>query len=283
MGIEIWHGDLTKAASLKGIAEGVDAVCHLAGALGQTGLDQRYYHRINVDGTANLLAECINRSIEKFVHCSTAGVLGPTMEGIADETRPYSPSNVYETTKAKGERLVLQEAHKKSLPAIVLRPGMVYGPGDMHHLGLYRAIKKGYFFLINSGKSYLDPVFVEDVAQGFIKVLQSPDSTGQVYMIAGPTPVTVRELAQAIASALGRPHNFPNLPSWLAMSIAEGLSLLSQLVPFDAPLTPSRVKFLTESRATSINKAQKQLGYEPIALNKGITQAAAWYKAHGYL
>ena len=283
LNLEICTGDLTVPASLKGIAEGVGAVCHLAGVLGETCPDEEYYYRLHVQGTANLLSECAGHPIQKFVHCSTTGVLGPTDGEIADESHPYRPSNVYEVTKAEGERLVLQHARERRLAAVVLRPGMVYGPGDMHHLGLYWAIKRGYFFLINRGKSYLDPVFVEDVAQAFIKALQSTDSAGQVYMIAGPRPVTVRELAQTIANALGRPLDFPNLPAWAAMSLAKGLSYLSRLIPLDSPLTPSRVKFLTESRACSINKAQKQLGYKPIGLDEGIARTVAWYKAYGYL
>ncbi len=283
LNIEIHKGDLTVPASLKGIAESVGAVCHLAGVLGETCPDEEYYYRLHVQGTANLLAECANRPIEKFVHCSTTGVLGPTGGEIADESYPYRPSNVYEATKAEGEKLILRCARERRLAAIVLRPGMVYGPGDMHHLGLYRAIKKGYFFLINRGKSYLDPVFVEDVAQAFVKALQSTDSAGQVYMIAGPRPVTVRELAQTIANTLERPPNFLNLSVWMAMSLAKSLSYLSRLVPFNPSLTPSRVKFLTESRACSISKAQERLGYEPISLDKGIARTVAWYKAHGYL
>ena len=283
LGVEICRADLTDDQSLKGIAEGIGAVCHLAGVLGETCPDKGYYHHLHVKGTSNLLAECANHSIEKFIHCSTTGVLGPTEGAIADESYPYKPSNVYEATKAEGERLVLQHAREKFLPAIVLRPGMVYGPGDMHHLGLYRAIKRGYFFLINSGKSYLDLVFVEDVAQAFIKALQSSYSAGEVYMIVGPKPVTVHELAQTIAGALGRPLNFLNLPAWMAMSLARGLSCLSRLLRFDPPLTPSRVKFLTESRACSMNKAREQLGYEPIGLDEGITQTVSWYKTNGYL
>ena len=125
MGIEICLGDLTDAASLRGIVEGVDAVCHLAGVLGQTGFDDDHYYRINVNGTANLIAECINHPIKRFVHCSTAGVLGPTNEDVADESHPFNPSNVYETTKAEAERLVLENFRENRLPAIVLRPGMV--------------------------------------------------------------------------------------------------------------------------------------------------------------
>jgi len=281
--VTVHKGDLTIAESLKGIAEGIGIVCHLAGVLGETCPNQTYYHRLHVQGTTNLLKECANHPIEKLIHCSTTGVLGPVNEGIADESHPYNPSNVYEATKAEGEKVVLKFAQEKKLPVTVLRPGMVYGPGDMHHLGLYWSIKKGYFFLINSGKSYLDPVFVEDVAHAFLKAVQNAHTSGEVYTIAGPKPVTVCELAQTIASALGHPRNFPNVPKGVALALAQILFCLSRLIPFEPPLTTNRVKFLTESRACSIKKAREQLSYEPIGLEEGIIRTVSWYKAHGYL
>ncbi len=283
MDIEICQRDLAENVSLKGVLEGVNCVCHLAGVLGGTTPDEEYYHQLHVRGTANLLAACDKFQIEKFIHCSTAGVLGPSGNGIADENSPYNPTNIYENTKAEGEKLVIKNARKKLLPTIILRPGMVYGPGDMHHLGLFSSIKKRYFFLINSGKSYLDPVFIEDVAQAFIKALETSETADQIYMIAGPNPVTVKEVAHVIARALDLPDTFMTMPTAIAMLLAKILTGLSKFVPFDSPLTPSRVKFLTESRASSIKKAIEQLSYNPVGLEKGISETLKWYKKNGYI
>ena len=281
--IKVHRGDLTVAESLKGVAKGVEVVYHLAGVLGETCRDEGYYKRLHVEGTENLLRECANHGIKKFIHCSTTGVLGPMDDGIGDESDVYNPSNVYESTKAEGEKLVLKFGQEQSFPVTVLRPGMVYGPGDMHHLGLYWTIKKGYFFLINSGKSYLDPVFVEDVVCALMTAAEKPHTSGEIYIIVGPRPVTVCELAQTIAGALGRSASFPNIPKGIAMALARILSYTSRLIHFEPPLTASRVKLLTESRVCSIEKAREQLSYEPIGLKEGITQTVSWYKENGYL
>ncbi|RPJ43127.1 MAG: NAD-dependent epimerase/dehydratase family protein [Deltaproteobacteria bacterium] len=282
-GVSLWKGDLTVPSSLRGIAEGINAVCHIAGVLGSPNVDQKTYFRLNAEGTSHLLAECLNRPIEKFIHCSTAGVMGSGGDPRRDESSEIHPGNAYECSKAEGEAHVLSFIEKHRFPAIILRPGMVYGPGDMHHLGLYRAIKKKYFFLFGSGNSCLDPVFVNDVAGAFVKVLKADGNVGETFLISGPRPVPVREFAETIALSLGHQPSFLEIPVGLARAAAFVTVACSRFLPFKPILTPARVKFLSETRSYSINKARQRLGYEPLELKEGIARTVSWYKSHGYL
>jgi nucleoside-diphosphate-sugar epimerase len=282
-GVSIWKGDLTDPSTLRGIADGVNAVCHIAGILGGLDVDQAYYCLLHAEGTANLLAECLNYPITKFIHCSTAGVMGHGGSLWRDEASGYNPGNVYEFSKAEGEKKVLSFVEKHHFPAIILRPGMVYGPGDMHHLGLFKAIKNNYFCLFGSGNSLLDPVFVNDVAGVFVKALKANDQVGETFLIAGPRPVPVRELAETIALSLGKKPSFFNFPVWLAQATAYVTTAGSHFFHIKPILTPTRVKFLSETRSYSNNKAREHLGYEPVELQEGIARTVEWYKANGYL
>ncbi len=283
-GVEPFVADLTDPASLTGVAEGVEAVFHLAGLLGGKSADPTAYEALHVRGTGHLLEQFAGRFLVRFVHCSTTGVLGPIAHPPADESRPPRPSNLYERTKAAGERLVLERGRQQGTPVTVIRPGMVYGPGDLHHLGLFRAVQRGYFVLIGGGRSTLDPVYVADVVQGLRRALENEQAVGQVYHIAGPRPVTVRELAEAIARALGRPFRPPTVPRPLAFAGAWLMTGLLRPLGVQPPLTPGRVRFLTENRGVSIEKARRELGYEPAySLEAGLRETVAWYRRHGYL
>ena len=281
--IEVIGGDLAQGSSLSHAVRDVDAVCHIAGILGGKTRDLDYYRTLHVEGTARLLQALGGTSARKVIHCSTAGVVGPVKSGIADETWPYNPGNIYETTKAEAEKLAISYGAKQGLAVTVLRPGMTYGPGDMHHLGLFKAINNGYFFLIGSGETCLDPVYVEDVARAFRRALEVDLPPGEIFMISGPKPVTVRHLASTIASAMNKNPSFYRLPKSMCMAGATMLSFVSALTSADLPLTPGRVRFLTENRRTSIAKAQERLGYEPIPLEDGIRKTVNWYKEHGFL
>ncbi len=92
---------------------------------------------------------------------------------------------------------------------VVIRPEFVYGPGDLHVLGLFRAIQRKFFVIFGQGSSLLHPTFIDDTIQALL-LAKDTGSPGEVFIIAGPRPVTVAELADGIARQLGvrRPCGF---------------------------------------------------------------------------
>ncbi len=202
----------------------------------------------------------------------------------ADEDAPLGPTNPYEATKLEGEMVALK-AHKDfGLPVTVIRPGLVYGPGDLHLLGFFTSIKKGIPCLIDGGKAMIHPVYIDDMTDAFLLSAERPEAIGRSYNIAGDLPVTFRELSTAIAHSLGRHLPAGDLPLWLANTASDAFSLIPGFQGEKAPLTRSRVKFLTNSRFYSIERARKELGYTPaVGLEEGMKLTAEWYQKHGYL
>jgi len=283
LGVELVYGDITDMDSLKKAVEDVDVVYHLVGLLGQWGIPDKVYWDINFKGTENILKACINKNIKKFIHCSSAGVLGAIKNPPADESYPYNPSNIYERTKAEAEKLILKYHHEQGLPVIIIRPEFVYGPGDMHVLGLFKAIQKKRFFIIGDGNSTLHPTYIDDLIHGLILCMDKQRAIGEIYIIAGERLVTVKELADIIAEELNVSLSKIHIPIWLANMCASALEKIGKISKFDPPLTKSRVKFFTENRAFRISKANIELGYKPIQLMTGIKQSIDWYKENGYL
>ena len=218
-----WHsGDITAPDTLTDDFAGAEWIIHAAGPLGQPNLAAQAYHRIHVDGTRNLLtAVRAQRGRPKVLYLSSPGVLGSTTKEPAPEDAPLAPTNPYERSKAAGEH-VARDFAARGVMLIIARPGFVYGPGDRHVLGLFRAIQRGQFFYISSGHHLCQPTFIEDAVVGMLLCL-TRGKAGEVYHITGPSSVTFRELRETIGRALGvRPPRL-NVPRWAAMMAAATL------------------------------------------------------------
>ncbi len=197
---------------------------------------------------------------------------------------PLAPTNPYEATKLEGELLALSAYQEQGLPVTVVRPGLVYGPGDLHLLGFFVTINKGLFRVIDGGKASLHPVYIDDLMAALLLCAERPQASGRSYNVAGEHPATVRELAAAIAHALDRELPVGSIPLWLANLASDIFAVVPGMKGERAPLTRSRVKFLTNSRIYDISRATSELGFAPkVGLEKGMKLTAAWYYKHGYL
>jgi nucleoside-diphosphate-sugar epimerase len=283
-GAELAAGDITDAGSVSTALQGVTLVYHLAGKLLKPGAPAVDYQRIHVDGTRILLAECAKcPMIERIVHCSTTGVLGVTGAKPADEAAPFAPTNIYEQTKLEGE-LLAREAGQQGLPMVIVRPGLVYGPGDLHLLGFFRAIYHRLFRPIGRADVWLHPIYIDDMTEAFVRCGANSGATGVCFHMAGREPATIAMLADTIAKALGTPEPAGRIPRLAALAVATAGDWLPDRFKSVAPLTRSRLDFLTQSRVYDVSKAKALLGFDAeTSLRSGISQTVAWYRQNGYL
>jgi nucleoside-diphosphate-sugar epimerase len=281
MGVEPVWGDILDLPAVRAGLGDATWVFHLAGRLLVPGVAAREYQRVHVEGTFNLLTACAEAgSVRAIVHCSTTGVLGPTGRAQADETAPLRPSNIYELTKAAGEELALKMAGRHGLPVVVARPGLVYGPGDLHLLGWFRAIQRGHYRVVGRGDNLLHPIYIQDVVDGLQRCAQVPAAVGRAYNLVGVRALPIRELADAIARALARPLPRWRIPLPVAQSLAAVFELAPRVPPARLPLTRSRVRFMTESRAYQGTRARDELGFAPqVDLDAGLQHTVTWYRS----
>jgi nucleoside-diphosphate-sugar epimerase len=283
-GAQVIEGEITDETAVRKALDGVNVVYHLAGRLLVSGVPDDDYRTTHVEGTA-LVVACSRESptVERFVHCSTTGVLGTTGERPADETTAFSPTNVYEATKAEAEEAV-SAAGREGFPVVIVRPGLVYGPGDLHLLGFFQSILRGRFRPIGRRTVWLHPIYIDDMAEALLVCGHHPAAVGECFHIAGQELVSLAGLAAAIAEAGGT-----SLPrGFIPMFAARTAALIGDCLPPDlrrvAPLTSTRLDFLTHSRVYSVTKASHLLGFvasTPIAT--GIARTMDWYRGHDYL
>src|SRR5262245_9380474 len=283
-GARLVEGDLRDEAGLDRLVAGADAVLHVAAVYRTAGHPDSYYRDVNVGGTERLLEAAARSGVARFVHTSTVGVHGDVKNPPADETSPLAPGDVYQVTKAEAERKALEFQAKRGLPVVVVRPGAIYGPGETRLLKLFRAIARGRYAVVGSGRPFYHPVYIDDLVAGFLLALDHPRAPGEAFIVAGPRYVSQAELASLIARHTGGrvlPFRVPARPLVWAGAVCEALC-----IPFgiDPPLHRRRVEFWTKSRAFSIEKARRILGYQPrVDLDEGIARTAAAYREAGWL
>lgn len=284
--VEIIVGDITDQAQVQHTVHNASYVYHLAGQLYHPIYPERNYMQTHIEGTRTLLAACQKeRALKRLLYCSTTGVFGITGQQPATEEAPYAPTNPYEAAKVTCELLIGQAYRTQHLPVSIIRPGLVYGPGDLHLLGLFQTIKKRLFHVIDGGKAMLHPIYIADMINAFLLAAHQDQAVGRSYNIAGSQPVTIYALAQTIAQAQNLILPRSSIPLWLARLVASASTLTPGIRKSKhAPLTHSRIDFLTHSRIYDTTRAQRELGFVPaITLEAGIRQTVDWYQTHSFL
>lgn len=282
-GAELAVGDVTDAEAVLDALRDVEIVYHLAGRLLAPGIPIGEYYRTHVEGTRVLLDCCHRKRVpRRLVHCSTTGVLGATGDRPADEGAPVRPGNEYEATKWQAELLVRQEI-ARGFPAVIARPGLVYGPGDLHLLGFFHSVRRGFFRPIGRRTVWLHPIYVDDMSEAFVTCGQHPRADGECFNIAAK-PVSLADLAATIATALGAARPRGTIPTVVAQIAAAVGDRLPETLKARWPMTSSRLLFLTHSRVYNVSRAARVLGFEASTdLAVGMARTVAWYRDHGHL
>jgi nucleoside-diphosphate-sugar epimerase len=187
----------------------------------------------------------------------------------------------YAVTKAEGDLVVQRMIADDHLPAVIIRPGTFFGPGDRLHFGrMADRVQAGKGVIVGRGDNALPFVYVTDVVQGLLLALDHDHAVGQAYNISNDLPMTQQQFLAAIASDIGaRPPavHMPYRALYAAGSAAERLGSLTsaQRQPI---VTRLGIKLFGTDNRHSIDKARRELGYAPeVDLREGVRLSAAWY------
>lgn len=277
---EIIKADIRDKKAVKQAMKDIDVVYHLA-AITLDGNTYTDYNGINVNGTQNLLDECKNTNIKKFILFSSVAVFGlPSYLGDMiniDETSPKNPLEVYGKSKWEAEQKVIKAHEKSGLPYAIIRPTTVYGPRDIINLlELYRTVKKHLFFFIGNGKNKMDYVFVKDVVRGARLAELSSKKNGD-YIIGGGKPLALNEVIANVSKSI-KTNVFPiHIPKSLGLALGYLMQYCAKIICKRSPLFPDRVRVMTSSCYFNIAKAKKELNYIPrTSFEEGTKITGEW-------
>lgn len=272
--LEIITGDFTRPETAKQLMEGIDIVYHLASAHLDVSLPDEHYRAVNVDGTLNFVKMAHQAGVSRFVHCSSVGVIGNVQKPPADETSLCHPLNIYEQTKFAGEQAVLAYARENGFALVVARPAWVYGPRCPRTGKLFRSIAKKRFVFFGSGKNLRHPIFISDAIRGLELCAEVEGLGGEVFILAGEKPVTVRELVTVIAKTLGVGVPPIHFPLWLGGLAGGSIETAFKLLGRRPPFSSRSVDFFQKDNAYNIRKAKELLGFHPLVyLEEGLAKS----------
>jgi nucleoside-diphosphate-sugar epimerase len=283
-GAEVVIGSVTDKKTVEHCMEGIEIVHHLAAAFRELDVPDNYYDEVNVGGTKNVLAAAHKSGVKKFIYCSTCGVHGNIDNPPGGEDAPIQPADYYQRTKYEAEPIV-NEYSKKGMPTVILRPAAIYGPGDPERFYMiFKRVAKGMFPIFGNGKTYYHPLYIDNLIDAFVQCMEDGRGDGEAYLIADDQYIEIEQLVREVAQALKGRVKTPHYPIWpliIAGHICEKACKPFGITP---PIFPRRVDWYRQNRAFKIDKAKRDLGYEPkVGIGEGLKNTAAWYKAEGYL
>ncbi|MCP4784969.1 MAG: NAD-dependent epimerase/dehydratase family protein [Fuerstiella sp.] len=267
-GVEIVTGDLGDVASLQAACAGATVVVHCAAKVGDWGPTDEY-RRVNVDGTKALLHAALKTGLlKRWVQISSLGVYSGGDHYGTDETTATNTDGIdgYTLTKVESEQLVCDYITNHQLPAVVLRPGFVYGPRDRTVMPrLMGKLRDRKFAYLGNHDKLMNNTFVGNLCEAVWLAIANDGIVGQVFNIRDPRAVSKKEFMDTICHAAGYSIPTKVVPLHIAKILSWHMETLWKLLRRkEAPLVNSaRIKFLGQNLDFCIEKANLQLGYQP--------------------
>ena len=282
LGIELVEGDLARPETLPPAVTDVDLVIHTAAHVGDWGPAEKY-RAINVIALEHLLTAVEREGkLKRWVQISSLGVYPARHHYGSDENVPVDIQGLdgYTRTKAEAELVLKRHIDESQLPAVLLRPGFIYGPGDRHVVPrLIERIKAGKMKLVGDGQKLLNNTYVGNLVDAVFLALHNDNAVGETFNVRDERMVTREEFIGTVADYLGQPRP-GKIPEWIARSLVGGFEGWARLRgATEAPmLTRARIKFLTLNLDFSIDKAREKLGYQPqVDFKEGMRESLDWH------
>jgi dihydroflavonol-4-reductase len=279
---EIVPGDVADTASLQRALEGCQYVIHAA-ALFRFWGDPAAFERTNVEGTAHVLEAALRANVKRFVHISTAAVVGkPPADALVDEATLCQPADPYQRSKYDGENFVRMYGKATGLPALILRPGAYYGPGGHYAFNrlFFEDPLKGLRIEVHHGQRYTFPVFVPDVARTAVAALKA-GRPGEIYNVSGPS--LPHHEVNAIVSRLAHIAQWRiNVPEKLMLTVANYLTRRAERTHREPYYPTNLAGYVFQDWKVSSAKAQSDLGFAATPFEDGARQTLEWYWANGF-
>ena len=278
LGCALASGDLGDEGAIRAAMQGCDAVIHAA-AMYEVGIPAKQRPAMwdaNVEGTRRVMEAARAENVPRIVYVSTVGIFGNTHKMVVDESykNPETDyTSYYEETKLEAHKVV-QGMINEGLPAIIVQPGGVYGPGDTSQVAdLLEQFFAGKLPLLPFPELGICMTHVEDIAGGILLALDK-GKLGETYVISGPA-TTMREAIETVARVSGRKAPKRNLPTGLMKAMVPIGPLVGKVMG-----QPPNLRELISSADgvtfwASYEKAGRELGYSPRGMEEGLRQTLA--------
>ncbi len=276
-GIESVCRDLNEKDACIGLFKDCHAVVHCA-ALRRDYGKWEDFKRTNIDLTRLVMEYAAKAEVKKVIHISTVAVYGNDRSHFGtDEDADYGERVVdyYTRSKIEADKIVATLIDERNFPAVILRPGYIWGPGDKTVIPfIVKSLKSKRLFFADDGSNLLSLTYIENVVEAIMIALRKEDAAGKTFNITDGSKVTSNRFINDIIAILGIEYRPRHVPYALLYTIAYLLEIYYRLVRRSAipPLTRFAARFLKYDAIFDISRAIYDLGYQPkISYKEGMT------------
>lgn len=263
--IEIFSGDIRDPYGVKKAMDGCDAVIHLAAliAIPYSYHSPETYLDTNIKGTLNILQAARELDLKKVIHTSTSEVYGTAKYVPIDENHPVLGQSPYSASKIAADQLAYSFYSSFNLPITIARPFNTYGPRQSARAVIPTIILQLASGIKNIQLGSISPTrdfnYVEDTVRGFISILESEETNGEIINIGSGYEISIEDTVYLIAK------------------------LMNSEVVIDEDIFRIRPKLSEVERLLADNgKAKKMLNWSPEyhgeeGFKKGLSKTIDWF------
>lgn len=277
------QGDIRDHTAVRAALQSTDVVVSLAAAHHDFGIDERTFFGVNEFGSRVLCEELDRAGIRRVCWYSSCAVYGDCPMPRHEAAQP-APAGPYAMSKLAGE-MVFREwvARGGGRSALVVRPTITFGPTNIANMySLIRQIASGRFVIAGEASNHKSLSYVENLVDATIYLLDRGFSGFEVYNFVEKPDLTSRQIAQAVAEALGKTSPGPTLPMPLVLTLALPFDAITALTGKDLGVSSMRVRklFAQETRFEADKIAET--GFKSrVPLREGIARMVRWWREAG--
>ncbi|MDB4894919.1 MAG: putative NADH-ubiquinone oxidoreductase [Firmicutes bacterium] len=251
-GVTFRTGDVSDPASLRSAMAGIDVVVaavQFPNHPVEKPTKGYTYVKVDGEGTTSLVAAASAAGVKRFIYIGGAG------------TRPGQTAPWFQ-----GKLMAEQAVRESGIPYTIFRPSWVYGPDD-RTLNKFAAFARLLPFIpvIGNGRTRVQPVFVDDVAEAVAASIAMEKAAGQVYEIGGPQELTMDEIIRTMLKAMGRQRPLVHHPAWFMKLVTAPMTLLPT-----PPLSPAGVDFVLMEEPVDNSALLRDLNIRLTPLSEGL-------------
>jgi dihydroflavonol-4-reductase len=284
-GDSLCEGDLRDRASLADALKGARFLFHAAADYRLWARNPEEIVRNNVEGTRLLMEEALRAGVERIVYTSSVATLKLVDGVFATEDHPLAEEaaiGAYKRSKIMAERLVEAMTRRDGLPAVIVNPSTPIGPRDVRPTPTGRIIIEAALGhmpgFVDTG---LNLAHVDDIAAGHVAALLR-GRIGERYILGGEN-VFLADMLADIARLVGRRPPRLKIPRAAVYPLAYGAELMARIRGVEPFVTLDGLRMARHHMFFDDAKARRELGYVSRPYREGLSDAIAWFRAHGRL
>lgn len=280
------RGDIRDPETMVRALEGCDAICHLAAAHHDFGIEHDTYYSVNEHGSRVVCEAMDATEVREVCFFSTVAVYGDAPEPHHEDS-PKSPDSPYGASKLAGEGVFKAWAENgDGRRCLVIRPTVTFGVRNFANMyTLIHQVHKGRFFPVGSGSNIKSLSYVENTVDAAMHLWfgegRIPEGFDVFNYIDKPD-FTSRKITEVVYDALGKRYPRVSLPMWAALLLALPFDAVIALTGKNLPISSARVRKLATVQTKYEADKLLATGYKPrVSLEDGIRKMVAWYLEKG--